>query len=354
MNKKLGLALGLISTGIILYSCKKDKSIFNPTPVTITIPNSLPKTFPKPIPSNNQLTKEGIALGRMLFYDPILSGNNTQSCASCHQQEFAFTDGTNQFSKGITGALGHRNAMPIFNLLWNPNFFWDGRSSTLEIQALKPIVDPVEMNANLDDVLKKLNAHPKYPELFFKAFGSAVITKENLAKAITQFERIIISGDSKYDRVVKGTATFTDSELRGFLSFIGNDPDKDGDCIHCHVEGKTFTDFAFKNNGLDATPIDSGRFLVTRLPSDIGKFKTPSLRNIGLTAPYMHDGRFKTLDEVLDHYNTDFNKNTYLDPAMDSQAHGRLTTLTRKDIIAFLHTLTDSSLLINKEFSKPN
>jgi cytochrome c peroxidase len=345
-------------SAILIASCKKDGMIktFSPTPYIISfLPGSLPIATPKPIPADNATTIEGAALGRILFYDPILSGNQTQSCASCHKQNLAFTDGL-KYPSGIDGSIGTRNAMPLFNLMWNPTFFWDGRDASLEMQALDPIENPIEMKANLNEVIARLNAHPTYPNLFEKAFGNKQITKENLAKAISQFERTLISSDSRYDKIVSNTFdadTFTASELRGKLIFEGNDPKIDGDCTHCHTAGTTFTDYGFKNNGLDAVIVDSGRYLVTKQESDIGKFKTPTLRNVALTAPYMHDGRFKTLDEVIDHYNINFVENEYLDPSMKLQLKARLTKNNKKDLIAFLHTLTDSTFMTNQAFAKP-
>jgi cytochrome c peroxidase len=347
----------LFCTAIVIIGCKKDKPLgslqqTNPYVFDIAL-GTLPSTLP--IPATNTTTKEGVALGRMLFYDPILSGNNTQSCASCHKQEFAFTDGQ-QFSRGIDGSIGHRNAMPIFNLMWNPNLFWDGRDKTLEEQALDPIIDPLEMKANLNDVLAKLNSHPKYPDLFFSAFQNKTVTKENLAKALSQFERTIISNKSKYDKVEANpfdTDTFTASELRGKILFEGDLASKDGDCIHCHTSGSTFTNFEFKNNGLDLVPTDSGRYKVTKNASDIGKFKTPTLRNIEITAPYMHDGRFTTLEEVMDHYNINFHEGPFLDGNMKVQTKGRLSKTQRNDIIAFMKTLTDKDLITNPAYSKP-
>ncbi len=354
------IALLFVATSIII-SCRKDSKInlnpFSTTPYTFNIPaGTLPNSTPKPLPTDNVTTVEGVALGRMLFYDPILSGNGMQACASCHNQANAFTD-TARFSKGIDGSIGGRNAMPIFNLMWSPTFFWDGRDSSLEQQALHPIKNPIEMKANLDDVITKLNNHPSYPDLFNKAFGSKVVTKENLAKAIAQFERTIISCNSRFDKIQASpfdADTFTTSELRGKILFEGNSPETDGDCIHCHVAGSTFTNFDFKNNGLDEIPADSGRAKVTKSMLDFGKFKTPSLRNIALTAPYMHDGRFKTLQEVMDHYNTGFHATSqYLDPNMQRQIQGRLTKTQRNDVIAFLNTLTDSTLITNPAYSKP-
>jgi cytochrome c peroxidase len=354
--KWLGI-IAIINLILMQIGCRRDNTLLEvnkPTIYQFNTPKSLPNTTPRPIPANNITTVEGVKLGRMLFYDPILSANNTQSCASCHHQNRGFTDLDNVFSTGIDGSVGKRNAMPLMNLLWAPTLFWDGRDVSLEVQALHPIVDATEMKSNMVDVMAKLNSHPTYPDLFKKAFGITTIDSIHLGKALAQFERTLISGNSKFDKVIVfKTDTFTPSEMRGYLLFSGNSAEKDGDCIHCHTSGSTFTDFEFKNNGLDITPNDSGRYLVTKNIDDIGKFKTPSLRNVAITSPYMHDGRFKTLEEVLDHYNTDFNVTPLTDPVMQVQVKARLSIPQRNDIIAFLKTLTDSSFLQNPAFGKP-
>ncbi len=356
VSKKSTLVAIVITVFVVVASCRKDAILFAPTPQTLQVPNSLPSNFPKPLPSNNPQTKEGIALGRKLFYDNILSVNNTQNCGSCHNQAFAFTDNGKALSRGIDGSIGDRNSMPLMNLLWNKTFFWDGRTATLEEQALQPIEDIREMKNSVDSVIKKLNEHPEYPALFYKAFGNGVVNRNNLGKAIAQFERTLISGNSRYDQILANpndADTFTAQELRGYLLFTNDNPKTGGDCIHCHTIGSTFSDYDFKNNGLDAVITDEGRKKVTSLQSDLGKFKTPSLRNISLTAPYMHDGRFATLEQVLDHYNKDFHQADNTDPVMLVQSKNRLTKNNIKDIVAFLQTLTDSTFIHNKEFGKP-
>jgi cytochrome c peroxidase len=341
---------------IVLIGCDKTKDIFQTTkttPYNLTISSGLSSNAFK-VPADNPLTKEGVALGRMLFYDPILSADSTMSCATCHKQKFAFTDSTVRFSKGIDGSLGNRNAMPLFNLAFDRSYFWDGRSASLEAQALKPIEDIREMKHSVSAVLIKLNASATYQQYFKDAFGPGPITATQLAKALSQFERIILSGDSKYDKYMRGEATLTTQEKLGFNLFEGSDPLTQGDCIHCHAVGNTFTDYEFKNNGLDTIFTDLGRYEVTGLINDKGKFKTPTLRNIALTAPYMHDGRFKNLEEVMGHYNIQFHKNSAdIDPVMASQAKDRLNKADRDAIIAFLKTLTDSVMLKNPEYSSP-
>jgi cytochrome c peroxidase len=351
MNKVIYIFIGSI---IFVVSCSKEKKITTTTPVTLTFPGDL-KASNFVIPEDNKFTKEGIALGRRLFYDPILSSTNTQSCGSCHHQKNGFVDPNKQFSIGVDGSIGKRNSMPIVNLGFQSSFFWDGRAKTLEEQALVPIEDPTEMKSSVPQAIAKLQAHPEYPALFNKAFGSSVITPSNLGKAIAQFERTIISGDSKYDKVKKGLATFTEQEQEGFTIFSDGNEITGGDCLHCHVIGSTFSDFDFRNNGLDEVLTDLGKYNVTKVEDDKGKFKTPSLRNIALTGPYMHDGRFKTLDEVMQHYNLHFSLNSpNLDPVMSIQIQGRLNKEKRDAVIAFMRTLTDSSLITNPAFSNPN
>ena len=317
-----------------------------PTPYKLEIPGGLP---PMPIPPENPLTVEGIALGKKLFFDPILSGNNQQACGDCHRQSFSFTDSETQFSVGIDQIAGNRNAMPLVNLGWQKKFFWDGGAANLESQVIAPIMNPIEMHEDLNRALAELRSNNAYRVAFKKAFGTDSITTQRLMFAIAQFERTLVSGNAKFDKVRRGDATFSPQELRGQQLFV--DMDK-GDCSHCHVLGSTFSDFEFRNTGLDATPIDEGRFLITLLESDKGKFKTPSLRNIELTKPYMHDGRFATLEQVLEFYNSGFSNTPNLDPALAHATKGRLTPQDKADIVVFLKTLTDFEFLNNPEFKQ--
>ncbi|MGB0887608.1 MAG: cytochrome-c peroxidase [Vicingaceae bacterium] len=329
-----------------------------PTPAPLNIPQIfLQNILPPIIPANNPQTVEGIALGRKLFYDPILSGDGTQSCSSCHMQEFAFTD-TARFSTGITGAQGDRQSMPIFNAAWNYNedFFWDGRANSLEVQALGPVVNPVEMNNTWPNAVASLQATTVYPQLFKAAFGTSTIDSILVAKAIAQFERTLISANSRFDKYLMGQISLTFQEINGFAIF--DDPDR-GDCAHCHgtANNPLWTDNLFHNNGMDndASFIDLGRANVTNDPNDNAKFKTPSLRNLIYTAPYMHDGRFKTLDEVIDHYSTGVTISSTIDPLMELQSNGgsNLTPTEKADLKAFLLTLSDPDFINNPNFSAP-
>jgi cytochrome c peroxidase len=236
------------------------------------------------------------------------------------------------------------------NLGWERNFFWDGGASNLESQVVGPIENPIEMHETLSNALSELNAHAEYPALFRKAFGSEIINTANLIKAIAQFERTLISGNSRFDKFMQQGISLTVQETRGMNTFIDF---QKGDCVHCHVLGSTFTDHEFRNNGLDSVSEDEGRGRITLLASDYGKFKTPGLRNIAVTGPYMHDGRFATLEQVLEHYNTGIKPHPNLDPRLSDVTPGRMTSQNIQDIVAFLNTLTDEEFLTNSNFKKP-
>jgi cytochrome c peroxidase len=308
-----------------------------------------------PIPEENPLTQAKVDLGRKLFYDPILSADSSQSCSSCHLQEFAFTDGL-PFSKGIDGIEGDRNSMAIINLGWSKDFFWDGRSPQLEDQALEPVTNPIEMHDTWPNVENKLKSHAVYPYDFYAAFGTLDIDSSHVSKALASFMRIIISGNSKYDLVrldnPPNLELLTPPERDGYDIFFT----ERGDCFHCH--GTEFlTDHDFHNNGLnsDINVSDSGLYKTTKNLSDIGRFKSPTLRNIALTAPYMHDSRFETLEEVIIHYSFGLENSTTIDPLMKKIANGgvQLSALERANLLAFLKTLTDDDFLTNPEYANP-
>ncbi len=298
----------------------------------------MPAGFPAPeIPPDNPLTVEGIALGERLFADPILSVDSTIACASCHLPAHGFSD-PRPFSQGV-GGVTNRNSMPLFNVLWSPSFFWDGRAASLEDQALEPVQEPVEMGENWDRVVAKLERHPEYPALFARAFGDAPIDRQRVVQAIAQFERTLVSADSKYDRWLAGQAEFTPAEERGFILFHT----EEGDCFHCHV-APLFTDNEFHNNGLDLDPPDEGLAALIGKRLDRGKFKTPTLRNIEYTAPYMHDGRFQTLAEVVEHYDSGFHRTVLTDPLLLVRPNLDLDPADKRAIVAFLKTLSDPQL----------
>lgn len=353
----LALLIGFIG-------CKKDPSQDAVDRPFITTPyelNQLSTLPPLNLPSDNPLTQEGVQLGRMLFYDPILSADSTQSCASCHNQALAFTDNGKALSIGVRGLEGTRNSMPLFNLAYHlDGFFWDGRADILRHQALIPIEDPLEMDETIGNVISKLNAHPVYSAEFKKAFNTTNISEDEIGLALEQFMLTLISGQSKYDIGTKQAfSNFTPSEFRGFQSFgaeaVPNDPSNTGaDCFHCHG-APLFMTRGFMNNGLDESFTDLGRGAVTGNSFDDGTFKVPSLRNIELTAPYMHDGRFKTLDEVLDFYTVGVHGNS---PNLNANLHNLkdsvyLSPQTRADLIAFMKTLTDPYFIGNEEYSNP-
>lgn len=328
---------------------------YQTTPYEFTLPEHF---FQVSQPEGNPLTEEGVELGRHLFYETKLSADNSQSCGSCHNQKLAFTDNGRKFSVGITGAVGRRNSMPLFNLFYHrQGLFWDGRSLTLHEQALEPIIDPTEMNETLDNVVQKLSEESLYRDLFFKAFGTEEITPEKIGLALEQFMFTLKSTDSKWDRVQQGQDEFSELEKLGEslfnreLSFLPGQ--SAGDCFHCHG-GPDFSNHRFFNNGLDTVWTDKGRYEVTGEESDIGKFKSPSLRNVELTAPYMHDGRFSTLEEVLEHYDEHVKAAPNLDPNLfTSIGKLNLGEEERTAIIAFLKTLTDTVFINNPEYSNP-
>lgn len=317
------------------------------------------RTYENP---KNPLTKQGIALGRMLFYEKALSANGNISCGSCHQQDRAFTDGK-KFSEGTDGKLTSRNAMALVNLLWVDNFFWDGRSKGLENQSVVPLTDPHEMGQQLDVSARKLQSLAKYPPMFKESFGTDKITGTYITYALAQFERTLISADSKYDQYLQGKYQPAASELRGIDLFFGNDKKQEPlmrrrTCGHCHGGPKTFSEL-FHNNGLDGSFQDLGRATFTGLPADNGRFRVVTLRNIALTAPYMHDGRFETLEEVIDHYSDHIKESATLSPFLregmeNSNKIGfQFTRQEKEDIVNFLHLLTDSSFVNNPVFSDP-
>ena len=313
------------------------------TPLTLQIPDGFPRMV---IPGNNPMTVEGVALGRRLFYDPILSGDSTQACGSCHMQEFAFGDSA-RFSTGITGEKGTRQAPHLTNAGWLRSSFWDGRSATLEDQARGPVPNPIEMNQPWSGAIAKLERHSEYPDFFCAAFGSKEITIDRVVMAIAQFERTFISANSKYDKWLRGEATFDAVELKGFGIFFT----EIGDCFHCHGQA-VGTDHRFVNTGLDSILVDQGRGAVTGDSDDDMTFKSPSIRNAMVSAPYMHDGRFSTIDEVLAHYNGGFfNTTPNVEPLISARnimRPGQVDTLK-----VFLMTLTDHEFLTNPDLSNP-
>ena len=352
-SRKVLLLIVLIvvvaAAGLWLYRTRKPEPhravVPVGTPVQIAVPLGLP---PVPVPADNPPTAETIALGRRIYYDPILSVDNTISCATCHHPDFGFTDGK-QFSEGVNGQLGGRNAPTVFNTAYFTTQFWDGREPSLEKQAEGPVQNSVEMAHTLETVEKAMMADPSYVAAFEEAFGTGEITYEMVEKAIASFERTIVSGNSPFDRWHFGgdEKAVSTAVKRGFEVF--RDP-KQGNCAACHTVDEDyalFTDNKFHNLGVGANIEglleDLGRYEVTQNDADRGAFKTPSLRNIAQTGPYMHDGNLKTLKDVIDFYVGGGNSNPHLDPEMKPLDF--LTGQERADLLAFLESLTGEMLL---------
>lgn len=344
----------------IVFSCKKEHVGFQPTIVGLDTPSHFTKMI---IPADNPFTLEGIELGRYLFYEELLSGDNSISCATCHEPSLAFTD-TNQFSTGITGVKGTRNAMPLFNMGWQDFYFWDGRAKTLEDQILEPVPNPIEMHQSWKDAVAKLEKKESYRNRFLKAFGTPGIDANRVSKALAQFIRTLISASSKYDAMYKFQNNLSlSSEEQQLLAMVtpeewgGYDLFKSlngADCFHCH-NGPMLQVKKFSNNGLDAVFTDVGRGAITANSADNGKFKVPSLRNLQFTAPYMHDGRFKTIEEVVNHYSSGIQQSGTIDPLIEFAFQGgvQLDAQEKTLLIAFLNTMTDYKFINNPKFQDP-
>lgn len=309
-----------------------------------------PEHFPEPTYhfSTNPVTADGFELGRRLFYEPRLSRNNTISCGSCHIQSAAFTHHGHDVSHGIDDRLGRRNAPPLMNLAWHTSFNLDGGVFDLDLQPIVPITAHEEMDETMEHVVQKLQAHPDYPSLFLKAFGTQEITAARMLKALSQFQLMCISSHAKYDSVMTSTATFTSIEAAGYVVFQNK-------CASCH-KAPLFTDFSFRNNGIGiGFNNDSGRYEVTLNPNDLYAFKVPSLRNLKYTAPYMHDGRYYTLDAVLDRYAQPKAYMPNIDPVFD-KGDGffgiDLSVEERVQLKAFLNTLNDAHFVSNTLLSE--
>ncbi|MEO8617431.1 MAG: MbnP family protein [Luteolibacter sp.] len=306
---------------------------------------TMSRSFPIPdLPRDNPLINERVALGKQLFSETALSRDGTLSCASCHTPDVAFND-ARRFSVGVHGQIGTRNAMPLLNLAWKNRFFWDGRAPSLRAQALMPIQDHTEMDETLEQVTAKLAGKGGYSDQFNAAFGSTEISGEKIGLALEQYLLTLTSYDSKFDRAFQGRASLSADEQRGFELFMTEYEPRTGnfgaDCFHCHG-GALFGDQQFHNNGIALTN-DPGRIKVTGLASDQGKFATPSLRNVALTGPYMHDGRFATLEDVIEHYSNRITQSPTLDPnlAKHPAAGLNLSASDKSALVQFLKTLTD-------------
>ncbi|MBL7706932.1 MAG: cytochrome-c peroxidase [Taibaiella sp.] len=343
--RKVKVILLLVGV-LVLASCKKE--IIDK--VAEFAGFQKPSNFPVPAYhfDTNPVTKEGFELGKKLFYEPRLSRNNTISCGSCHIQASAFTHHGHDVSHGIDDRLGKRNAPPIMNLAWHTSFNHDGGVFDLDMQPIVPITTFEEMDETLENVLQKLKAHPEYPKLFAKAFGSETITSARVLKALSQFMVLCISAQSRYDSVMRNEASFTAEEMQGYELFKQK-------CASCHRE-PLFSDLSFRNNGIGVSfNGDAGRYEITLNESDKYKFKVPSLRNLKYSAPYMHDGRFYTLDAVLDKYSTGMQYVQNIDPALDkgNGSYGiAISSEERVYLKAFLNTLNDEHFVKNKLLSE--
>ncbi|MDA9820745.1 c-type cytochrome [Salibacteraceae bacterium] len=324
--------LCLFAFMMISFVLIKDNHFFNP-----------PDYFPKPVYDfqQNPLDSNKIELGRTLFYDPILSDNNTISCVSCHSSFNAFAHTDHDLSHGIFDSIGNRNAPALFNLAWQKAFMWDGAINHLDMQALAPISHKSEMGSNINAVIMKLNESKEYKEAFLNAFQDSTISTAEILKALSQFQLTLVSANAKYDRVKMGKEVFTEQEKNGYQLFKK-------DCASCHSE-PLFSNYNFENNGLpiDPTINDLGRYVITENDNDKAKFKVPSLRNLSFTYPYMHDGRFMTLQEVINHYTSGIEHSETLSSQFNESVE--LSSNEKVDLISFLLTLNDKDFVFNKK-----
>lgn len=329
------------SLGFLVLICLAFSNRFT-TPLYLEIPQGWAK--PHYDFKKNPLTEEGFQLGRHLFYDPILSRDNTISCSSCHLQATGFTHVDHDLSHGIEDRIGTRNSLALVNLAWTKDFMWDGGVNHLDVQPLAPITSFVEMDETLENVVAKLQKSEKYQNLFEKAFGTHKITGQLTLKALSQFVVMLTSSNSKYDKVIRKEEKFTQMEQQGYAIFKIH-------CASCHQE-PLLTSEKFENNGLpfDTSLNDVGRMKISDKKEDYLRFKVPTLRNIQFTFPYMHDGRLKTLTEVVKHYNT-LGNNKNLPTALAKPMN--LSDNDRVDLVAFLKTLTDKEFLFKERFSYP-
>jgi cytochrome c peroxidase len=354
LHFKIKYVLLFLGIGMAITACKKksetapeEDPIKTPAPIydiTFTVPNGWPQ--PAYNYTNNLLTANGFELGRSLFYDPILSVDNTISCGSCHQQFAGFAHAAHNVSHGIFDRNGTRNSPGLFNLNWNTSFMWDGGVNHIEVMPLAPIQNPVEMGETVSSVISKLSASEKYKALFKKAFGTEEINSQKMLRALAQFMGMLVSNNSEYDKYKNGSVTWdtTSQKYQGYKIFQQK-------CNTCHKE-PLFTDYSFRNNGLPINPSfkDSGRSHITLDPNDVYKFKVPSLRNIGLTSPYSHDGRFNLITEMLDHYSSGIVQSPTLDPALSNGF--TLSSNEKVLLFEFLKTLNDNTFRNDPRFKE--
>lgn len=334
--KKLLFFLSVCS----LLSCSKDIEIADNSPISFVSPEH----FPQPVYNfgNNPVTPDGFLLGKKLFYDTRLSRNNTISCGSCHLQSNAFSHVDHPVSHGIDDLLGIRNAPAIQNMAWRTSFFWDGGVHDLDLFSMSPIQDPVEMGETLPNVLNKLRSTEEYPKLFEAAFGSSEITTARTMQALSQFMCMLVSSDSRYDKFIRGNASALSAEEKEGLNIFRQK------CNSCHTE-PLFTNNEFRNNGLD-TGWDFGRYRVTLMANDKYLFKVPSLRNVEKTKPYMHNGKVKTIEDVLEHYRSGIVHSSTLDTTLKNGI--ALSDDQKTKLVLFLKSLTDETFIRDERFSE--
>jgi len=344
MTKKIIVLAMLFLSIALMYACSKNEDEITMAEKQITF--SIPSNFTAPAYQfeDNKITNAGFALGKKLFYDARLSADKSVSCGSCHQQFAAFANLDHKVSHGVNNCQGKRNAPPLFNLAWQKAFFWDGGVKNIETSPLNAITDACEMGTDIETIINLLKNTSPYPEMFNKAFGSTEINSQRVLKSITQFMAVLVSGNSKYDRVMRkeNGSSFNSLELAGYHLFKEK-------CSSCHAE-PFFTDFSYRSNGLDLVSADEGRSHITGLATDFGTFRIPTLRNIEYTGPYMHDGRFYSLDEVLEHYHSGIKSSANLDPLLKSGIP--LNSSEKEQIKAFLKTLTDNEFIKNTLYSE--
>ncbi len=333
----------LFTAALIINSCSKKDTGSTTTPLEFKTPTGFPE--PNYKFSGNPLTQQGFDLGKKLFYDGRLSKDGNFPCASCHQQFAAFATFDHDLSHGFNNQFTLRNSPGLFNMAWHKEMHWDGGIAHIEVQPLAPITAPNEMAEDINNVINKLKTDSAYPIMFRRAFGDDEINSQRMLKALTQFVGSIVSSESKYDKMKRGQAIFTNDENTGYTIFKEK-------CASCHAE-PMFTDFSYRNSGIPVNPTlnDLGRMRITNKKEDSLKFKVPSLRNVMLTSPYGHDGRFFGIPNVLEHYNSGIQDGPTLDPLLKNKIP--LSTLDRFYLGQFLRTLTDSTLLKDKRFAEP-
>ncbi len=334
-----------LSGSFFINACRKgQQDVPGKTQLAFTVPAG----FPSPLYdfSNNPLTEEGFLLGRALFYDGRLSKDGNYPCASCHHQVAVFGTYDHDLSHGYNDQHSNRNASPLFNLAWKDAFHADGKYRSLEDECLDPIQAPNQMAEEIGNVLTKLRSDEHMREMFKAAFGSREITIERMQKALAQFTVSMITANSKYDQVKRGVNTFTDYEQRGYDLYKTN-------CASCHPE-PLFTDYSYRNIGLEVSPFlnDYGRMLVTGKKEDSLRFRVPSLRNVSITFPYMHDGRYNSLRACIEHYGNNIRQSSTLDPSLTNGIHFNSSEVI--DLVAFLRALTDSTLTKDLRFYQPH